>query len=173
MSIAARRKVSDPLQPLTKALGDAAAKLLSNRVAAELIGDVRLALDEVLRTALARNAEVKSGTLLYIAENQSSIVELELGNDKTINQGDAEEYISTEEAAQILDCSRPHIAMLCDAGEIHGVTKSYGGHRRIPLSSIMELKQAQNDMLPANYKKASREMGLYEIPEETFLKPTR
>lgn len=173
MPISVRRKGSDPLQPLTKALGDAAANLLSNRVAVELIGDVRLALDEVLRTTLARNAEVKSGTLLYISENQSSAIDLELENDKAINPGESVECISTEEAAKILDCSRPHIAMLCDAGEIHGVTKSYGGHRRIPLSSIMALKQAQNDMLPANYKKASREMGLYEIPEETFLKPTR
>ena len=175
MSILEHRGTADYLQPLAKAVCDAAARLLSSvkgrEVTSDTIGDVRLVIDDTLHKLLLENADARKGVLHYIAESQAPATELDMVNAG--EQAKSEKYISTEEAANILDCSRPYVAMLCDEGEIKGVTKTRGGHRRIPLSAILELKQEQDNLPDANYKKAHAEMGLYDIPEETFLKPTR
>ena len=42
-------------------------------------------------------------------------------------QAEAVEMLSTEEAALLMDCSRPHVAMLIDAGKLAGGVKSKGG----------------------------------------------
>ena len=57
-----------------------------------------------------------------------------------------ERLLSTVEAAQIMACSRPYVAMLIDSGKLTGATKTAGGHRKVPLASVeawISLEQAK------------------------------
>lgn len=49
--------------------------------------------------------------------------------------------LSTTEAAELLNVSRPYVASLCDAGVFKGVTKTQGGHRRIPEPEVLRVRQ--------------------------------
>lgn len=49
--------------------------------------------------------------------------------------------LSTTEAAQLLNVSRPYVASLCDAGVLEGVTKTQGGHRRIPEPEVLRVRR--------------------------------
>ena len=42
--------------------------------------------------------------------------------------------LSTVEAAEIMACSRPNIAMLIDSGKLGSATKTSGGHRKVSLA---------------------------------------
>jgi excisionase family DNA binding protein len=83
-----------------------------------------------------------------------------------------DEMLSTEQAAMLMDCSRPYVAMLIDAGKLAGGVKSPGGHRKVPKSSVLEwiasLPKPSSEM--ANYRKAAKDLGMYSIPEENYVK---
>ena len=49
--------------------------------------------------------------------------------------------LSTTEVAELLNVSRPYVASLCDAGVFKGVTKTQGGHRRIPEPEVLRVRQ--------------------------------
>jgi len=49
--------------------------------------------------------------------------------------------LSTTEAARLLNVSRPYVASLCDAGVFKGVTRTQGGHRRIPQPEVLRVRQ--------------------------------
>ena len=113
-------------------------------------------------------AEPEEGDTPADTQMQQDILDYLTGADEP-----EDKLISTAEAAAILDCGIPHIAMLCEAGEIEGVKTDAEGARHIPLAAIQKLKQQQVETTGEERKQAQTEMGLYEIPEETFLKPTR
>ncbi len=71
--------------------------------------------------------------------------------------------ITTQAAAEILGCSRPHLVKLLEAGEIN-FTK-IGKHRRIKYQDIIdykrEMKSRQRNLL-IEIMKADEEAGLYD-----------
>lgn len=82
-----------------------------------------------------------------------------------------EQLISTEEAAAILKCSRPYVAMLIDQGQFAGSLKSAGGHRKVPLSSVLEWQESHRTECnagSADYKSAAKTAGMYRIPEKKY-----
>ncbi len=113
-------------------------------------------------------AEPEEGDTPADTQMQQDILDYLTGADEP-----EDKLITTAEAAAILDCGPAHIAMLCEAGEIDGVKTDESGARLIPLAAIQKLKQQQPEISPEYRKQAQTEMGLYDIPEETFLKPTR
>lgn len=85
----------------------------------------------------------------------------------------ADEVLTTEEAADLLGCSRPHVAMLIDAGALKGASKTPGGHRRVPKGSVLALKKEREDQgrrSGADYRKAARETGMYDVPEAEWVR---
>lgn len=80
--------------------------------------------------------------------------------------------LSTEQAAQMMMKSRPHVAMLIDAGELEGASTTPKGHRRVPESSVRAWlskhgKAAQQGS--SDYKAAAREAGMYAIAESVYV----
>lgn len=84
-----------------------------------------------------------------------------------------ERMLSTEEAARMMGCSRPHVAMLADAGQLAGAIRSKGGHRKIPVASVLKWVDSAKDETASStsdsdYRKAACDGGLYAIPEEIY-----
>ena len=83
--------------------------------------------------------------------------------------------LSTEDAAQMMGCSRPHVAMLIDSKKLGGAISTPGGHRRVPESAvrawIKEREVASKPSVDADYKSAAKEAGMYDIPEAAYIEP--
>ena len=80
--------------------------------------------------------------------------------------------LSTEEAAQLMHCSRPYVAMLIDAEKLAGGVKSRGGHRKVPRSAVLQwIKAAEAESSgDKNYRKAAADADMYSIPDEVYVK---
>lgn len=78
--------------------------------------------------------------------------------------------VTLTKAAQLLGCSRPHVAMLVDDGRLKGATTSAGGHVRILLSSVIRYKQGQAKRSDADYKRAASDAGMYAIPDDAYVR---
>ena len=81
--------------------------------------------------------------------------------------------LSTEQAAKLMGRSRPHVAMLIDAGKLAGATIMPKGHRRVPEASVRTWIQERNAQSASagdtDYRKAAREAGMYAIPESAYV----
>ena len=81
--------------------------------------------------------------------------------------------LSTVEAAEIMACSRPYVAMLIDSGKLAGSTKTSGGHRKVPLASV-EAWLASREPSPDNdYRVAGKAAGIYGVEEAAAMKAAR
>jgi excisionase family DNA binding protein len=100
-------------------------------------------------------------------------------NERLAYEGPAtanERMLSTEEAARLMHKSRPHVAMLIDAGILKGGTTTPKGHRRVPESSVRAWLSERDSAAAGprddtGYKAAAREAGMYAIPEDAFMRP--
>lgn len=90
-------------------------------------------------------------------------------------KGDNEEMLGTEAAAQLMNCSRPYVAMLIDAEKLAGGVKSPGGHRKVPKSSVLQWIAATKakPVGDKNYRKAAADAGMYLVADELYVKVTR
>ena len=71
--------------------------------------------------------------------------------------------MTTQSAAELLGCSRPHLIKLLESGEIP--FNKIGKHRRIRYSDVIEYKKktkAEQRRLLAEIMKADEESGLYD-----------
>ena len=71
--------------------------------------------------------------------------------------------MTTQAAAEIMGCSRPHVIKLLDEGKI-AFTK-VGRHRRIKIEDIMEFKRQEKEKQKAlliKLMKVDQESGLYD-----------
>lgn len=92
--------------------------------------------------------------------------------DLTATESKEQEMLSTQEAAQLMECSRPYVAMLIDAGTLEGGVASKGGHRKVPRASVqrwIEQNRTTGDA-DKNYRKAAAEAGMYAISEDKYRK---
>ena len=78
--------------------------------------------------------------------------------------------ITTAEAAEYLDCSRPYVIMLSEEGKLEGVTQGEDGQRLIPIQSLIKWKNEHQYDVPPTYKESATEAGMYAIPDEEWLK---
>ena len=95
------------------------------------------------------------------------------GSDVNVVVSRKSPMLSTEEAAKLMGRSRPHVAMLIDAGKLPGSTVSPKGHRRVPESSVRAWIEARDaraaTTADADYRMAAREAGMYAIPESAYV----
>ncbi|WP_108869533.1 helix-turn-helix domain-containing protein [Aquimarina aquimarini] len=88
---------------------------------------------------------------------------------KTMSQGKSFSLVpvatevTTQKAAEIIGCSRPHLVKLLEGGEIE-YTK-VGKHRRIKFEDVMNYKKRMKKIQKQNIidiMKADEELGLYD-----------
>jgi excisionase family DNA binding protein len=81
-----------------------------------------------------------------------------------------DKMLTTEQAATLMHCSRPYVAMLVDNKKLAGATITEGGHRRVPESSVRAwIKSKEEQAAGVDYRAAGVEAGMYEIPEQTYV----
>jgi len=88
-------------------------------------------------------------------------IELAHGNGVTVLPVAAE--LSTEEAADLLNVSRPYVIKLIEAGELPH--RRVGTHRRIPLRDVLEFKRKYQEQARAALSKLvddAQDLGIYE-----------
>lgn len=129
-------------------------------------GVLRVVLHEVLESQDEASRQIRGELQLYLAQ-------VILNQDMRVTQASKDRMLSTEEAAQMMGRSRPHVAMLIDSGKLPYAQTTAGGHRRVPASSV-QAWIAQNPpdsetTKKAAYRQAGIQTGLYNIPEAAFV----
>jgi len=129
-------------------------------------GVLRVVLHEVLESQEDASRQIRGELQLYLAQ-------VILSQDMRLTQASKDRMLSTQEAAQMMGRSRPHVAMLIDSGKLPGAQTTAGGHRRVPESSV-KAWIAQNPpdsqaTKKAAYRQSGIQAGLYNIPESAFV----
>lgn len=87
----------------------------------------------------------------------------DLAEGRTISVGDAEEELTTREAAELLNVSRPHLTELLKEGEIP--SHKVGSHHRVYRRDVLAYKakrREQAEEAMQELTRFSRELGLYD-----------
>ena len=148
--------------------------------------DPLLALAKALSGRIRKLKPVNTTTLLQVlhdaldgpdaaARQARTIMQLHLVrvSDRLLAGGpvaaqEDDPMLTTENAAQLMQCSRPYVAMLIDRGRLPGAVKSGGGHRRVPRSSVLAWIETHETRDSTDYRAAARAAGMYEIPEKVY-----
>ena len=86
--------------------------------------------------------------------------EIGAGNELAVISTD--KVLSTQEAADLLNCSRPHLVKLLESGQLP--FSKVGKHRRIRLRDLLDYKQAakeKQEKLIRQLMQTDEETGLY------------
>lgn len=65
-------------------------------------------------------------------------------------------YLTTEQAAKVLNVSRPYVIGLADAGTLKGVMRTGANHRRIPETEVLRMRDLMHTQM---------RQGIHEIEE--------
>ena len=136
-------------------------------------GLIARALHELLDGQDKSTKELRAAIQIHLAiVSNGNAIDHMPADDKS------EQMLSTQEAAQLMECSRPYVAMLIDAGKLAGAVTSKGGHRKVPKSSVLQWMEATNAAKAASagdkdYRKAAMDAGMYAIPEEDYVKAAK
>lgn len=162
MDIAAKKRRASPSRDALVGIAEGLVQRVPNLVP-EMTRDITKALHELLdgRDELSRNRRI--GMQHYLIEAA------ELQGSAGPNTR-AETLLTTEAAAELMQCSRPYVAMLIDNKKLAGASVTAGGHRRVPESSVRawvrerEARSGQSD-----YRAAAAETEMYAVPETAFV----
>ena len=128
------------------------------------------ALDAILEELKSPNAEI------FVEETQEKI-EIPLsalkllvkilkvtGEGKPISIVPIETEMTTQAAAELLGCSRPHFVKLLETGEINFV--KIGKHRRVMLEDVVKYRnrrKSEQKKIMGKIMQSDEEQGLYDI----------
>lgn len=136
-------------------------------------GLIARALHELLDGQDKSTKELRTAIQIHLA-----IVSNRGGAIDAAGYSHSEEMLSTEEAAKLMDCSRPYVAMLIDADKLTGGVTSKGGHRKVPKSSVLQWIKTTKMAKDASagdqeYRKAAIDAGMYSIPDAEYVKAAK
>ena len=131
-------------------------------LAHETTKNITRALHELLDGQDALSREMRVDMQHYLIE----VAELQ-GMAPRSPRADA--MLTTEAAAELMQCSRPYVAMLIDNKKLAG-SVTEGGHRRVPESSVRAwIKERDARASQSDYRAAAAEAGMYTVPETAFV----
>lgn len=82
--------------------------------------------------------------------------------------------LTTEAAAELMQCSRPYVAMLIDNNKLAGASVTEGGHRRVPESSVRQWIKGREATAPGpDYHAVAEANGMYDIAETAFIQANK
>ncbi|MBI3969247.1 MAG: helix-turn-helix domain-containing protein [Chloroflexi bacterium] len=146
------------------AVGLGRQSILAPAVESEAIGQLARFLDSAELASLRLIESDGQGVPLPepVARSLADLVR-ELARGRTVRIEPIDSELSTQQAAELLNVSRPFVIKLLDAGEIpyHFV----GTHRRIRLEDLLRYKQQRSQRRRAALAEMAREAqesGLYE-----------
>jgi len=132
-------------------------------LASEMTKDITKALHELLDGHDELSRKMRTGIQHYLIE----AAELQGGAVRNVN---VEKMLTTEAAAELMQCSRPYVAMLIDNKKLTGAAVTEGGHRRVPESSVRAwIKERDASAQQPDYRAVAAETGMYAVPEVAFV----
>ncbi len=152
---------SDPLGQLASGL----ASRLARKKAIDSRAILR-ALHETLDGADEASRNARLSAQLHLASVADSLM-----GARAPTRGDR--MLSTVEAAEIMACSRPYVAMLIDSGKLAGATKTSGGHRKVSLASVEAWLASREPSSDKDYREAGKAAGIYGVDEAVVMKAAR
>ena len=152
---------ADPLGQLASGL----ASRLARKTAIDSRAILR-ALHETLDGADEASRNARLSAQLHLASVADSLM-----GARAPARGDR--MLSTVEAAEIMACSRPYVAMLIDSGKLAGATKTSGGHRKVSLASVEAWIASREPSPDKNYREAGKAAGIYGVEEADVMKAAR
>ena len=90
-----------------------------------------------------------------------------LGGNQAVSIVPTEKVLTTQQAADILNVSRPYLVQLLDSGKIP--FSKTGTHRRIRLDDVLAYKERKKSERRASLSELTRlsqELGLYDLEEK-------
>jgi excisionase family DNA binding protein len=126
------------------------------------LNSLKRVLENSLRTTLAspggEEVELPSNLqeLLLAAVRQ-------LSAGKTVSLISTERDLTTQEAADLLNVSRPHLVALLEGGQIP--FHKTGSHRRVPLTTLLEFASRRDEIRHealTRLAQMSQDLGMYE-----------
>jgi excisionase family DNA binding protein len=161
--VAKKRKNSLAAGP--GALAGIAEALVSRmpHLAPEMTGDITRALHDMLGGHDEQSRHMRIGLQHYLIEAA------EFQGTRPRKPSDAT-MLTTEGAAELMQCSRPYVAMLIDNKKLAGAFVTEGGHRRVPESSVRAwIKEREAMARQSDYRAAAAEADMYAVPEKVFV----
>lgn len=152
---------ADPLGQLASGL----ASRLARRTTVDSRAILR-ALHETLDGADEASRNARLSAQLHLANVADSLMGVR-------PEARADRMLSTVEAAEIMGCSRPYVAMLIDSGKLAGATKTSGGHRKVSLASVEAWLASREPSPDKDYRAAGKAAGIYGVDEAVAIKAAR
>ncbi|HEX8395555.1 MAG TPA: helix-turn-helix domain-containing protein [Longimicrobium sp.] len=119
--------------------------------------------DGAVTLILSRDQGSEQVTIPEIAFQMLEQILGEFAQGHAVALAPVDRQVTTQEGADILNVSRPHLVKLLEAGEIRFTR--VGTHRRIRLADLLEYKarmDADADRAARELVELSQEMGLYD-----------
>ena len=91
-------------------------------------------------------------------DRRSVLLRVTPATDVPLPRAAAPAMLTTQQAADWLNVSRPYVAKLADGGRFKGVQRTQSGHRRIPLAEVEHVEQEM---------RATRRAALDDIADAT------
>lgn len=63
-------------------------------------------------------------------------------------------YLTTEQAAKVLNVSRPYVIALADAGTLKGVMRTLAKHRRISETEVLRMCELMHTQMPKAFRRS-------------------
>jgi len=121
----------------------------------------RLLSDQDENAHLRRNALMR----LLVDADVSPLQLTTIQSQSVAGSSASSDVLTSEQAAKLLNVSRPHINKLLDSNAIPGVERLSGGHRRITREAVLQYKeQMKQRQAKASLEvgRISTELGLYD-----------
>lgn len=122
------------------------------------------ALRELLEGQDEMSRQLRTAMQIHLVNVSNERPALESAKD-----GARTDLLTTEEAAHLMGCSRPYVAMLIDAQKLEGAVVSKGGHRKVPEASVLRWIEGNKAVKDKDYRKAAADAGMYSVPEEAYV----
>ena len=129
-------------------------RVLSNVEKGENVGPLRLQVEGEDGATISL-PKAAAGPLLALLSD--------LAEGRAVSVSDADEELTTREAAELLNVSRPHLTQLLKEGEIP--SHKVGAHHRVYRRDVLTYKarrQEQSEEAMQELTRLSQELGLYD-----------
>lgn len=129
--------------------------ILSNTGGGEHVGSVSLQVEGEGREATLSLPDAAAGPLLGLLSD--------LAEGRAVSVSDADEELTTREAAELLNVSRPHLTQLLKEEEIP--SHKVGSHHRVYRRDVLAYKarrEGESEAAMQELTRLSQELGLYD-----------
>ena len=129
-------------------------RILSDVGGGEHVGSVSLQVEGEAETTISL-PDAAAGPLLDLLSD--------LAEGRAVSVSDADEELTTREAAELLNVSRPHLTQLLKEGEIP--SHKVGSHHRVYRRDVLAYKarrQEESEEAMQELTRLSQDLGLYD-----------